>query len=91
MISGDTFQTADSHRLLLHAPPPAGGFTGPVTDATEDARKDITLPVDHVGVIESPLGDQPDVFGNVGMRGTAPLAIHYLVEIIRIRSVGPFH
>ena len=34
------------------------------------------------------LRDQADVLGNVGVRGTGPLAIHYFVEVIRVANVA---
>ena len=78
-------------RFFVQPPAPAGRLAGPVADATEDAGKHVALAVDHVRIVEAALRDQADVFGNVGMRGTAPLAIDYLVKIIRVRRVGPFH
>ena len=57
----------------------------------ENTRKHIRLPVDHVGVGEAALGDQADVFGDVGMRGTGPLAVHDPMVEIGIRGVGRLH
>jgi hypothetical protein len=46
------------------------------------AGKHIRLPVEHVGVGIAALRDQPDVFGNVGVGRTGPLAVHNFVEVI---------
>jgi hypothetical protein len=37
------------------------------------------------------LRDQSNVFRNVGVRGTSPLAIHNTVEIGRIMNIRWFH
>ena len=84
-------QSADGDRLFVHAAAPAGGLAGTVAHAAEDSRKHVAGPVDHVCIVEAALRDQSDVLGDVGMGGTAPLAIHNLVEVIRIRSVGALH
>ena len=37
------------------------------------------------------LGDQADIFGNRGVRGTGPLAIDYFVKVVGGRDIGRFH
>ena len=91
MIRGHALEPADGHRFLIHATAAAGRFAGPVADAAENAGEHVAVAVDHVGVIETALGDQADVFGNIGMSGAAPLAVDDLVEIVRIGSVCPLH
>ena len=49
------------------------------------------MPVHHVRLGEAALGDQPDVFGDIGVGRTGPLAIDYFVEIIGRTNVGGFH
>ena len=90
-VGGDALEAADRHRLLLDAAAPAGRLAGPVADAAEDAREHVGIAVQQVRVGEAPLRDEADVFGHIGVRGTGPLAIDDLVEIVRMRSVGRFH
>src|SRR5205823_4715409 len=67
---------------------PARRLARAVARSPEDAREDVRLPVDHVGVGVATLRDQADVFGNGRVGGTRPLAIDDLVEVGRIRGVG---
>ena len=50
--------------------------------------KTFDSPIDHVRVRVAALGDEPDVLGNVGVRGAGPLAIDDFVEVTWIRRVG---
>ena len=88
MIGGNAFQAANGDRCFVGAASPAGWFTGPVTDTPEYARKNITLPVQHVRIGKPALGDLADVLGDIGMGRTRPLAVDDLVEIIRIIGIG---
>ena len=49
VVGGDALQAADGDGLLLHAAAPAGRLARAIADATQDARKDVALPVEHVG------------------------------------------
>ena len=88
-----TLEAADSHRLLRLVEPaaPAGGLTGSVAGATQNAGEYVGLPVDHIGV-SIPAGcNQPYIFRYRGMRGAGVLAVDYLVEIFRIPNVCWLH
>jgi hypothetical protein len=50
IVSRDSFQAANSHRLLLHAYPTARRLAGAVAGATENSWKYVRAPVDHVRV-----------------------------------------
>src|SRR5215510_5341182 len=91
IVRRDSFQAADRHRLLLYADPPAGRLARAVAGAPQNSWKHIGTPVDHVGVGITPLRDQADIFRNRGVRGTGPLAVHDLVEVITRRNVGILH
>ena len=91
VVGGDALEPADRDRLLLDAAAPAGRLAGAVAGASEDARKHIRMPVDHVGVAVAARRDQADIFGDRRVRRTGPLAIHDLVEIVRDRDIGGFH
>jgi hypothetical protein len=88
VVRCDTLEPADRHRLVFDAAAPAGWLAGPVTDAPEDAREHVRFPVHHVGVRELAQRDQADVFGDVGVCRTGPLAVYDPVKIVRVRGVG---
>src|SRR5690242_15183374 len=50
--------------------------------AAEDPGEDVRVPVDHVGVVVTPCGDQPDVFGDWSMGRAGPLAIYDFVKVL---------
>jgi hypothetical protein len=83
VIGGDALQAADGDRFLFHADATARGLARTIAGSTQNARKDIRFPVDHVGVTIATIGDHPDIFGNGGMGRTGPLAINNLMEVIR--------
>jgi hypothetical protein len=91
VVGRDPLQAADRHRLFVHASAAAGRLAGPVANAAKDAREDVAFPVHHVGVVETALGDQANILRDVGMRRATPLAVHDLVEVIRIGSVCALH
>src|SRR6202040_762886 len=70
---------------------PACRLARPIARASEDARKHVRLPIDHVGVAIAARSDQSNVFGDGCVCRTGPLAIHDLVEIVRIRDIGVLH
>ncbi len=88
VVGGDALQAADRHRLVLDPAASAGGLAGTVAGPPEDSGEDIGLPVDHIGVAIALRRDQPDVFGNGGMGGTGPLAVHHLMEIGGVGDIG---
>ena len=91
MIRRDALQPADGHGLVFDPPAPAGGLARPVADSPKDAREHVGRPIHHVGVGELALGDQPDVFRNIGVCRAGPLAVDHFVEIIRLAGIGRFH
>ncbi len=90
-VGGDALEPADRDRLFLDAAAPAGGLARPVAGASEDARKHIRFPIDHVGVAVAARRDQSDIFGDRRVRRTGPLTIHDFVEIVRYGNIGGFH
>ncbi len=91
MVGGDALQAADGDRLGFDALAATGRLAGPVADAPEDAGKDIRMAVDHVGVGESTLRDQPDVFRHVRVCWAGPLAVDDLVKVVGMRGIGWLH
>ena len=91
VVRGDALQSADGYRLFLDTAPPAGRFAGPIADPAQDAGEYIGIPIHEVSLGELTLSDQTDVFGNVGVRRTGPLAIYNPMKVIRIRSIGRLH
>src|SRR5262249_35041545 len=88
IVGGDALETADGDGLLLDPPPATGGLAWTVAHPAEDARKDVALPVQHVGRRVAALANPADVFGDGRMRGTRALAVDPLVEVLWIGSVG---
>ena len=91
VIRRDALQAADRHRLVLDAPAAAGRLAGPVAHTAEDAREDVRLPVDDVGVGELAQRDEADVLGHVGVCRAGPLAIDDAMEVVGVRRVGRLH
>jgi hypothetical protein len=91
MIGGDALQAADRDRLGFDAAAAARRLARAITDAAENAGKNVRLTVDQVGLRELTLRYQPIVFGNVGMGRAGPLAVDYAIILIRISSIGRFH
>ena len=91
VVGCNALEAADGNGFFIHPPAPAGRLAGPVADAAQDAGKDVAFTVDHVGIVETALGDQSYVFGNISMGRAAPLAIDDLMEIVGIRSICALH
>ncbi len=91
VVGGDALEAADRDRLFFHAHAPAGRLARAVARAAQNPGEHVGAPVDHVRVAVAARSDQPDVLGNRCVRGTGPLTIHDLVEIVRRRNVGIFH
>ena len=90
-VGGDALQAADRDRRLLDAAAAARRLARTIAGASEDSRKHVRLPIDHVGVAVAAFGDQADVFGNGGVRGTGPLAIDHFVKVVGGRNISRFH
>jgi len=91
MIRSHPLQAADGDGLLLDAATPARRLAGAIADPAENAREYVGFTIDHVGLRELALGDEPDVFGNVGMSRTGPLTIDDTMIVVRIPGIGRFH
>ncbi|GBF30345.1 hypothetical protein MnTg04_00286 [bacterium MnTg04] len=90
-IGGDPFQATNGNRFFLDPDTTASRLARPVADSAQDAGKHIRLPIQHVGVVESTLGDQPDIARHIRVRRTRPLAIDHLVVIIRVFGIDRIH
>ncbi len=90
-VCRNALETADRHWLLLDSPSTAGWLTGPVTDATQNTRKNVGFSVEQVGFGVLPLGDQPYILRYIGMGGAGPLTVHDAVIIVRITCIGRVH
>lgn len=91
VVRRDSFEATDGHWLALDARSAAGGFAWPVAGAAKDSGEDVGFPIDHVGVVVSPLGDKADVFGHIGVGRACPLAIYDLVKVVGIANIGRLH
>ncbi len=90
-IGGNTLEPTNRDGTAIDTAPSTRWLAGAVTRASEDSWKDVGFPVEHVGVVETPLGDEANVTGNVRVSGTRPLTIHYPVVILRILIVRWLH
>ena len=91
MIGGDALQPADRDGLAVDAAAAARRLARAIAGAAKNAREHVRLAIEDVGVIEPALRDHPDVFRDVRMRGTRPLAVDDLVVVIRVRGIRPIH
>jgi hypothetical protein len=93
MISSYPFQTANSYRFFFLFEPPtaAGRLAGTITGTPQDARKNVGLPVDHIGLRILLSGNQPDVLRYRRMSRAGMLTINDFVEIFRVLNVRRFH
>jgi hypothetical protein len=90
-VSGDAFQAADGDGFGVQTSAATGRLTRPITGSAEYGRENVGLPIQHVSIGISSLRNEPDVFRNIGVGGTSPLAIHYFVEVVRIGGIGRMH
>ena len=90
-IGADTLQATDGYRLLVHPAATTGRLAGAIADASQNARKDIGAPVDHVGIRVAAGSNQSDVLGNGGVSRTGPLTIHDFMKVVVCADVRRFH
>src|SRR6185436_20022635 len=83
VVGGDALQAADRDRLLLDPAAPARRLAWPVAGAPEDPRKNVRVPIDHVGIRIASGGNEPNVFGYGCVSRTSPLAVDDLMKIVR--------
>src|SRR5258706_12407579 len=96
VVGRHALQAADRDGLrrfasFFDAYAPTGRFARAVAWASQNARKHIGLPINHIGVAVASSGNQADIFGHRRMGGTRPLAIDDFGEIVRVRNTGGFH
>ena len=90
-VGGDALQPADRDRSVLDAAAAARGLARTIAGASENPRKHVGPPIDHVGVAIAALSNQPDVFWNWRMRGASPLAVDNFMKVVRCRDISRFH
>src|ERR1700686_323049 len=90
-VGGNALQPADRDRGILDTAAAARGLARTIAGASQNSRKHIRSPIDHVGVAVAALGDQADVFWNGCMRGTGPLAVDHFVKVVGCRDISRFH
>src|SRR6202171_6776748 len=90
-VGRDALQAADRDRSFLDAAAAARGLARTIAGASQNSRKYIRSPIDHVGVAIAAFGDQADVLWNWRMRGTGPLAVDHFMKVVRRRNISRFH
>ena len=91
MVRRNAFQSANRNGLVFDPATTAGWLARAIAYASENAGKNVGFAVLHVSCGELALCNHSNVGGNVGVSGTAPLAINDLVEVIRVGSVCWLH
>ena len=91
MICSDALQATNSDGVFFNPAAPAGGLAGTVTNATKNSGEYVGLAILHIRRGKIALRDHADIRRNVGMSGAAPLAIDYLMEVFRVRSICWLH
>ena len=91
MIGGDALQAADRDRFCFYPATATRRLAWAIAYPTENARKYVRLAIDEIGLAKFSLRDEPNIFGNVGVGWTSPLAIDDTMKVIRISSIGRFH
>ena len=91
LVCSNTLEAADGDRVFLYASASACRFTRSVAGSPQHTGKHIGFPVNHVGVAITLDGDESDVLGYGSMCGTTVLAVHDLMEILRITDISRFH
>ena len=91
VVCCNALQPADGDRLLFHTHPATGGLTGPVTGPAQNAREDIGVPIDHVGIGIALCRNQSNVFGDRRVRRAGVLAIHHFVKVLGVLDICRFH
>jgi hypothetical protein len=96
VVGSDPLEAADGNRLGLlgdffDAATAAGRFARTVAGAAQHAGKHVGMPVDHIGVGITPRRYHADIFGNRGVGGAGPLAVHDFVEVVGIGDVRGLH
>ena len=90
-IGGDALEAADRDRSFLDAAAAAGGFARAIAGASENSRKHVRFPIDHVGVAIAAFGNQADIFRDGGVCGAGPLAVDHFMEVVGRRDISRFH
>jgi hypothetical protein len=87
MVRRNTLQAADGDGLSVQPAAAARRLTGTIASAPQDGREHVRLAIQHVGVGKTPLSDQADIFGDIRVGRTRPLAIDDFVVISGIFSI----
>ena len=87
IIGSYPFEAANGHGFFINPATAARGFTRPVAGTSQYTRKNVRLPIDHVGFGVAFRRDQSDILRYGCMRWAGILTIHNFVEIFRIGYV----
>ena len=90
-IRRDALQATDRDRFVLDPRAAAHRLTWSIARPTQNAGKDVRLPVEHVRFGVLSVRYQTDVLRHVGMRGTSPLAVDHLVIVVGVPCIRRLH
>jgi hypothetical protein len=91
MIGSNALQSANGDRFVFHSAAATGRLTRAIANPAQNPGEHIRFAVDDIGARKVTLGNQPDVLGNIRVRGAGPLAIDYAMIVIRMLGIGWFH
>lgn len=90
IIRGNALESANCNRFFFDTAAATGRFTWSVARSSENTRKHVRVPVDHVSLGVFTRCDQANVLRYRCMRGTRVLAVDNFVKILRILYVSWF-
>jgi hypothetical protein len=90
-VGRDAFQAADGDGFSIDASAPAGRLARSVASAAQYGGEHVGRAVEHVGVGVTALRNEADIFGDVRVRRTCPLAVYDSVKVIRRVRVCRVH
>ena len=89
MVGGSSLQAADGDGLaVFEAAAAAGRLAGAIACASQNRGEHIRFAIEHVGVGETPLRDQADIFGDIRVGRARPLAVDNFMVISWIVRIG---
>lgn len=91
VIGCDALESADRHRFFFDPTSSAGRLARSITGTAKNAGEYVRLPIDHVSVVVTLLGNQSNIFRDRCVRRAGVLAIDDLMEIFRVSDISWFH
>ena len=91
MISRNALEPTYGNRFIFDPFAPTRWLARAITDSTKNAGENIGFAILHVSFGELSLRNHSNIRGHVSMRGAAPLAVNYLMKVLRVGSICWLH